>query len=68
MHCNRWELKCPYHILQELRSTNPKGYYLRSKLRKYFYTFKPVPGPWDFWPNIKDYNKSKYISPQDFEN
>lgn len=45
MHCENWELKCPKHLLLELRSTNPKGSHIRSKLRKYFYKFKPVPGP-----------------------
>jgi hypothetical protein len=67
MHCNNWELKCPYHIIKVLRSNSAKNSYLRSKLRRYFYTFKPVPGPWGFLPKINDYDKSKYISPQDYE-
>ena len=39
MHCENWELKCPKHILEELRSTNPKGSHIRSKLRKFFNKF-----------------------------
>ncbi len=45
MHCFIWEKKCPYHIMEFLRSTKAKGSLVRSKLKNYFHKFKPVPGP-----------------------
>ena len=69
MDCVIWQEKCPFHFLAELENKEEsKGSLKRSKLRKFFYKYKPVSLGFGLWPDIfiDPRVKSKYISPQDY--
>jgi len=67
MHCLTWEEKCPINIMNFLNCTTAKNSLLRSKLRKFFKKYKQLPIGYGLYAEFSNYDKSKFISPSDFQ-